>query len=65
LQGHSQATHGEMDGTTRFSALSRSSTQYPKMAQVVGHVTQGATTVPWDFENAKIEGICDRRATAR
>ena len=65
MQGHSQVMHGEMDGTMRFSASSRSRTLYPGMASVVGHVTQAATTVPWDFENAKIEGICDCRATAR
>jgi len=56
---------GETDGTRRFSASSRSRTLYPDMAPVVGHVTEGATTVPWDFENAKIEYICDCRATGR
>jgi len=65
LQGHRQATQGETDGTRRFSASSRSRTLYPGVALVVGHVTEGATTVPRDFENAKLEDICDRRATAR
>ena len=65
MQGDSQATHSEADGTTRFSALSRSRTLYAGMALVVGHVTEGATTVLQDFENAKTEDICDCRATAR
>ena len=58
-------TQGETDGTRRFSASSRSRTRYPKVAQVVRHVTEAGTTVPRDFENAKIEDICDCRATAR
>ena len=65
MQGHSQATHGETDGTARFSVWSRFRTLYPGGALVVGHVTEGVTTVLPDFENVKIEDICDSRATAR
>ena len=65
MQGHSEATHGQTDVTTRFSASNRSMTRYRKVAQVVRHVTEAGTTVPRDFENAKLEDICDRRATAR
>ena len=57
--------HGETDGTMRFCALNRFRTRYPGVAVVVEHVTEGATTLPRDFENAKIEYICDCRATAR
>ena len=65
MQGHSWAMHGEMDGTIRFGTLNRSRTRYPGVAVVVEHVTEGARTVLQDFENAKIEDICDSRATAR
>jgi len=39
--------------------------RYPKAAQVVRHVTDAGTTVPQDFENAKMVDISDCRATAR
>jgi len=35
------------------------------VSQVVRHVTEAGTTVPRDFENAKIEDISDCRAMAR
>ena len=65
MQGHSQATHGEMDGTTRFSASNRSRTRYPKVAQIVRHVAAEGETVLRDFKNAEIEDISECRATVR
>jgi len=41
LQGHSQVTHGETDGTRTFRASSRSRTLYPGGALVVRHVREG------------------------
>jgi len=63
LQVHSEATHGQTDSTTRFSASNRSMMRYPRVSQVVRCVTEVGTTVPWYFENVKMEDISDCRAT--
>ena len=39
--------------------------RYPTAAQVVRDVIEAGTTMPRDFENVKIEDICNCRATAR
>ena len=63
MQGHSKMAHGQMDGTTRFSAAIRYMMPYPKVCQVVKHVTEAGTTVLWHLKKAKIECIFDCRAT--
>jgi len=65
VQGRSEATDGQTDGTTRFNASDRCRMRYPKVSQVVRDVTDAGTTVPWHFENAKIQDISEFRATAR
>ena len=46
-------------------ASDRCRMRYPKVSQVVRDVTDAGTTVPWHFENAKIQDILEFRATAR
>ena len=65
MESHSKMAHGQMDGTTRFSASNRYMMPYPKVTQEVKHVTEVGTTVLWDLKKAKIECSSECRAIAR
>ena len=65
MQGRSEATDGQTDGTTRFNASDRCRTRYPKVSQGVRHVVEPGRTMRRHFENAKIEDISECRATVR